>query len=134
MGLASGLASRGCDLYLSGHDHVMQHFCPSARHPGLDTVVAGASIESHYWQGADKSVHADWARVGVVGFLACRVAVDATAGTTSLTVSVIDSRTEHPVYEFTRTKPLKAAAAVAAAAPAGAAAAPAPRKPSKRVK
>ena len=92
------MGERGLDVYVAGHEHVMQTHRGPSEHNAIDHVVCGASIYSHFYGTVVADEKLDWFNRGVVGFVAFTATRDA------LRIQVVDSRSQQVVHEVTRIK------------------------------
>ena len=104
------LASAGAALYVSGRDHVAQHFRPTAAAPLLDTIVigngaGGDEVEAAALQSAaaNPAGALAWSYGGSAGFATLSFALSATTGAPQLTVAFYgQDEGAGPLYSFTK--------------------------------
>eukprot|EP00759_Apiculatamorpha_spiralis_P019570 PhF_6_TR25488/c0_g1_i2/m.35438 len=96
-GFESVLHEGKVDLYLAGHEHVMQLHRGPQLNPDdphrIQHCIAGATLVSHYYKGRTSDEKLDWEGRYVVGFVACE------ARRNTLTIKVIDCRTSKVAKE-----------------------------------
>jgi hypothetical protein len=104
-GLEQISADVGLDLYISGHEHVMQlHDAsvsttkdPSSRFT-THHAVCGGTVEGHFYRGRMSTKSVAWSNQSVLGFMAFTATKD------TLTIEVIDSRSSAVVMQKVITK------------------------------
>jgi hypothetical protein len=104
------LASAGAALYVSGRDHVAQHFRPTQAAPLLDTIVigngaGGDEVEAAALQNAAANPEGSlaWSYGGSAGFATLSFALSAMTGAPQLTVAFYgQDEGAGPLYSFTK--------------------------------